>query len=153
MTMFQRNKVNYHLRNGEPLPPPRTSAAANVGPADYEEQLAGAILSRAKSARKRTLDAITASGALEPDRYVPLHHLREPSGVQKQRLQETMSGSKDYPELASLRLCARDKHRRRTVAARANVDPVEEREWMDGSGTGRIAPLTTDVLFFFGSVQ
>lgn len=67
LTMFQRNKVNYNLRNGEPLPPPRKPT--NDRQFDYEDQLAFDIMQRAKSARKRTLNVIRASGAFETEKY------------------------------------------------------------------------------------
>lgn len=67
LTMFQRNKVNYHLRNGEPLPPPRKPK--HERPQDYEDQLAMEIMMRAKTARKRSLDVIQASGAFEIEKY------------------------------------------------------------------------------------
>lgn len=69
LTMFQRNKVNYNLRNGEPLPPPRKPSSYRQAN-DYEEQLAYEIMLRAKSARKRTLVVIKASGAFETEKYV-----------------------------------------------------------------------------------
>lgn len=68
LTMFQRNKVNYHLRNGDPLPPPRTIQPEKSP--DYEERLAFEIMLRAKSARKRTLETIKANGAYTIDKYV-----------------------------------------------------------------------------------
>lgn len=64
LTMFQRNKVNYHLRNGDPLPAPKQPQAM-----DYEEQLVFEIIQRAKIARKRNLDTIKASGAYEVEKY------------------------------------------------------------------------------------
>lgn len=60
LTMFQRNKVNYHLRNGDPLPAPKQTKVP-----DYEEELAYEIMHRAKIAQKRSLDTIKASGAFE----------------------------------------------------------------------------------------
>lgn len=126
LTMFQRNKVNYNLRNGDPLPRPR--AAVRSSGQDYEDRLAVEIMQRAKSARKRSLNVIQASGAFETERYVPLHHLKEPSNMQKQKLQETMSGIKEYPELDSLRVNRRDKHRRRPARQTGEQDPVEECE-------------------------
>lgn len=68
LTMFQRNKVNYHLRNGDPLPPPKIPQRDRTN--DYEEQLAFEIMLRAKSARKRTLDTIKAAGAYEIEKLV-----------------------------------------------------------------------------------
>lgn len=66
MTMFQRNKVNYHLRNGEPLPPPRKPQLERVQ--DYEDKLALEIIMRAKTARKRSLEVIKSSGAFEMEK-------------------------------------------------------------------------------------
>lgn len=67
LTMFQRNKVNYHLRNGDPLPPPQPPKYERLPhhQQDYEDQLAMEIMMRAKTARKRSLDNIKASGAFE----------------------------------------------------------------------------------------
>lgn len=67
LTMSQRNKVNYHLRNGDPLPPPRKPQRERQQ--DYEDRLALEIMQRAKSSRKRTLDLIQASGDLEIEKY------------------------------------------------------------------------------------
>lgn len=67
LTMFQRNRVNYHLRNGDPLPLPRPIARRHRQ-FDYEEHLASEIMQRARSARKRTLGEIQASGALEAEK-------------------------------------------------------------------------------------
>ena len=68
LTMFQRNKVNYHLRNGEPLPLPELNTNAKKSSADYEDQLANEIMVRAKNARKRSLEMIRASGAFETEK-------------------------------------------------------------------------------------
>lgn len=46
--------------------------------------------------------------------------------MQKLKLQEKMSGIKEYPELDSLSLSAKDKYKRRP--RHVQVDPVEERE-------------------------
>lgn len=67
LTMFQRNKVNYNLRNGEPLPQPQVAIARPSVP-DYEDRLAAEIMQRAKSARKRSLNVIQASGAFETEK-------------------------------------------------------------------------------------
>lgn len=48
--------------------------------------------------------------------------------MQKQRLQETMSGIKEYPELDSLCVQRRDKHRRKPASLVATLDPVDECE-------------------------
>lgn len=63
LTMFQRNKVNYHLRNGEPLPPTKVYEQEKQN--GYVDRLAYEIINRAKTARRRTLESIKASGAFE----------------------------------------------------------------------------------------
>lgn len=139
LTMFQRSKVNYHLRNGEPLPPPRQPKYERAQ--DYEEQLAIEIMMRAKNARKRSLEVIQASGAFEIEkynfnqisdislntfssRYVPIHHLRESSEKQKIRLQERMSGLKQHPELSSLQTKA--CHKFKNGKQREKIDPMTQ---------------------------
>lgn len=62
MSIFQRKKIEYHLRNGSPLP-------VNKQPAAYKMTTtkcrSGIDFMHAKAARRRTLAAIRASGALE----------------------------------------------------------------------------------------
>lgn len=72
LTMFQRNKVNYHLRNGDPLPLPNLQSGNKKQ--DYEDQLANEIMQRANKARKRSLDMIRASGAFEIEKYTIRSH-------------------------------------------------------------------------------
>lgn len=60
LSILQRNKINYILRSGEPLPtskPLRKTATTNCFPAPD--------LLRAKNAKRRTLDAIKASGGYD----------------------------------------------------------------------------------------
>lgn len=62
MTMFQRNKMNYYLRNGEPLPPPqppKQMTEAQLKMQEYE------MIIRERAHRKRTLEDIINSGAYE----------------------------------------------------------------------------------------
>lgn len=62
MTILQRNKLQYYLRSGSPLPmpaaktPPKSNSANKSHSFDFR---------RIKTARRRTLDVIKASGALE----------------------------------------------------------------------------------------
>lgn len=109
LTMLQRNKVNYHLRNGDSLPP--TKAYEPEKSPTYEDRLAFEIMNRAKTAaRRRSFEAIQASGAFEIEKYVPIRHLRETSEQQKIKLQQRMSGITQHPQLDAFRLKSRYKH-------------------------------------------
>lgn len=57
-------------------------------------------------------------------RYVPIHHLREPAEQQKIKLQELMSGIKEYPELYGLNI--RNKHKYKRSESRKQSDPMIE---------------------------
>lgn len=64
LSILQRNKINYILRSGEPLPtskPARRVTSTNCFPAPD--------LLHAKNARRRTLDAIKASGGYDRTKY------------------------------------------------------------------------------------
>lgn len=67
VTMMQRNKINYFLRNGEPLPIPQMQRRIVASEA-YEMKRAQEILSRSKVARKRSLDTIMQSGVFEREK-------------------------------------------------------------------------------------
>lgn len=116
LSILQRNKINYILRSGQPLPastPPKKTAPTECFP--------GLDLMHTKMARRRTLDAIKAGGGYERTKYD--HHLYgghfhealkfqpfcwlslfwiiryipqkfEPSELKKVQLQEQMSGLK-----------------------------------------------------------
>ncbi|XP_054733649.1 UPF0193 protein EVG1 homolog [Anastrepha obliqua] len=88
MSMMMRKKINYHLRNGEPLPklePPR------INTKDTE---AGAleILRRARLAKRKSLEQILASDAYDIPPYRPRPTNRMPTEKEKKLLQEAMSG-------------------------------------------------------------
>lgn len=144
MTMFQRDKVKYYLRNGDPLPLPKISQKKYTAEQQYEDQLASQIIMRAKSARKRSLDMIKASGAFEHEKYylvvksfiafksavtnfdlrfVPIKHLREPSNIQKIRLQELMSGLKHNAELNGVTV--KNIHKQKQRAKPVTYDPIK----------------------------
>lgn len=61
LSILQRDKINYILRSGQPLPvskpKQKTSAITNCFPA--------VDLMRMKNARRRTLDSIKASGGYD----------------------------------------------------------------------------------------
>lgn len=110
LTMMQRKKIDYHLRKGEPLPLPERQKPIVQ---HDEHQQAYEIIMRARNVRKRSLDTIKASGAYSYDKFVPLKNIRETSDRAKKRLQELMSGVKEYPELNSMKLQNKYKHRKR----------------------------------------
>lgn len=68
MTIFQRDKLKYYLRNGDPLPLPKFYPPKMTTQQQYEHQLASQIIMRANSARKRTLNEIKASGAFQQEK-------------------------------------------------------------------------------------
>ncbi|XP_055376722.1 UPF0193 protein EVG1 homolog [Condylostylus longicornis] len=90
LSMSLRKKLNYHLRQGDPLPLPEIKKPGRT----EEEQIALEILQRAQNHKKRSLDIIRASGAYEQDRYRPPPNLRVPTDLAKLKLQETMCGHK-----------------------------------------------------------
>lgn len=61
MTILQRNKLEYYLRTGSPLPPPTT----NKPKPDSVNRRHSFDFRRIKMAQRRTLDIIKASGALD----------------------------------------------------------------------------------------
>lgn len=63
MTMFQRNKVEYFLRNGTPLPPPSVPEKPTENGSKFHGM-------RAKTAIKRSLETIQASGAFKYEKYI-----------------------------------------------------------------------------------
>lgn len=68
MTIFQRDKLKYYLRNGDPLPIPKFSPPKLTAQQHYENHLASQIIMRANSARKRSLEEIKASGAFQQEK-------------------------------------------------------------------------------------
>lgn len=66
LSIMQRNKINYILRSGQPLP----SSSSKPKP---KMTLTGCFpavdLMRMKNARRRTLDAIKASGGYDRTKY------------------------------------------------------------------------------------
>lgn len=121
LTMMQRKKLNYHLRNGDPLPQPNQQESNLV--CDDENMQAYRIMMRVRNSRRRSLDVIKASGAYEKDKYVATRHLRETSEQAKMRLQQEMSGIKEFPGASHLKVGAKYKHK---LKNREGCDPVQE---------------------------
>lgn len=86
LSILQRDKINYVLRSGESLPTSKCKGKPNNFPTPD--------LMRDKNARRRTLEAIKASGEYERDRFRPKSF--ESAELKKIRLQEKMSGLKHH---------------------------------------------------------
>ncbi|XP_053691985.1 UPF0193 protein EVG1 homolog [Sabethes cyaneus] len=91
LTILQRNKINYHLRTGEPLPPPKEHKYEQ----DYSNFLPMAITR--KNIKKRSLSTIIESGAFDVEKYA-VKKGKEPIERAKLKLQERMAGCKIYPD-------------------------------------------------------
>uniref|UniRef100_A0A1I8QFC8 Uncharacterized protein n=1 Tax=Stomoxys calcitrans TaxID=35570 RepID=A0A1I8QFC8_STOCA len=91
MSMLMRKQIDYHLRNGEPLPKPEPRRI-NINKDPDSEALE--ILRRAHNAKRKSLAEIKASGAYEMPRYRPKPDDKLPSEKSKKLLQEAMSGLK-----------------------------------------------------------
>ncbi|XP_004526916.1 UPF0193 protein EVG1 homolog [Ceratitis capitata] len=88
MSMMMRKKINYHLRNGEPLPKPKSPRVNTKDP----EAGALDILRRAQLAKRKSLEQILASDAYKLPPYRPKPTDRMPTEKEKKLLQEAMSG-------------------------------------------------------------
>lgn len=124
LTMMQRKKLNYHLRNGDPLPQSNQRESNLVS--DDENMQAYRIMMRVRNSRRRSLEVIKASGVYEKDKFVATRHLRESSEQAKLRLQQVMSGIKEFPGTNHLKVGARYKHKTKN---REFYDPIKECEW------------------------
>ncbi|XP_037944179.1 UPF0193 protein EVG1 homolog [Teleopsis dalmanni] len=90
MSMLMRDKINYHLRNGEPLPKPTPPPPIDTSVDPDENALE--ILRRARNAKRKSLQQIMASGVYEMPNYRPRPTNRKPNEKAKFQLQEAMSG-------------------------------------------------------------
>ncbi|KAM7359151.1 UPF0193 protein EVG1 homolog [Cochliomyia hominivorax] len=89
MTMLMRKQIDYHLRNGQPLPKPEPPRPLMSKDPDKE---ALEILQRAHNAKRKTLREIKASGAYDMPIYRPKPDDKMCSQKAKKILQEAMSG-------------------------------------------------------------
>lgn len=64
LTMMQRNKINYFLRQGSALPQPEMPTH-KLPSEEYELRRAREIMDRSRVVRKRSLDTIKKSGVFE----------------------------------------------------------------------------------------
>lgn len=67
LTMMQRSKINYFLREGSALPQPEMPMR-RLPSEEYELRRAQEIMDRSRVVRKRSLDTIKKSGVLEIER-------------------------------------------------------------------------------------
>lgn len=134
LTMLQRKKINYHLRNGDPLP----IWQQNINKKPLKQCSDPQYYNRAKSCCRRTLDSIMESDAFNVEKFIPKDAYKEPSEKAKLRLQQQMSGLKGDPELIKLKVKNKYKHNRREQDD-GEFDPAEEIlqeikeriEWLD----------------------
>lgn len=68
LTMMQRNKINYFLRQGSALPQPEMPTR-KLPSEEYEMRRAREIMDRSRVVRKRSLDTIQKSGVFEIERW------------------------------------------------------------------------------------
>lgn len=67
LTMMQRNKINYFLREGAALPQPEMPLR-RLPAEEYEMRRAREMMDRSRVVRKRSLDTIKKSGVFEIER-------------------------------------------------------------------------------------
>lgn len=122
MSMLMRKKINYHLRNGEPLPKPEPP------PINTKDPEAGAldILQRAHLAKRKSLEQILASDAYKLPPYRPRPTNRMPTEKEKKLLQEAMSGMR----LAETSVKAKRKPRIRTDFQATEENIIDERKFL-----------------------
>ncbi|XP_063904603.1 UPF0193 protein EVG1 homolog [Zophobas morio] len=90
MSMQQRKKMNYYLRNGEPLPLPTSRSSGQVS----SRKKLPLVVIRPGSSKRRSRDMILKSGAYEREKYIP----REPPvdrEKEKSKLQNKMAFGKE----------------------------------------------------------
>lgn len=68
LTMLQRNKINYFLRQGSALPQPEMPTR-RLPSEEYEMRRAQEIMNRSRVVRKRSMDTIQKSGVFEIERW------------------------------------------------------------------------------------
>lgn len=87
--MMLQKQINYHLRNGDPLPV-KSPEKKKINMDENARALE--ILKRARVAKRKSLDTIIASGAYDHQPYRPKPNGKFTSEKAKKDLQEKMSG-------------------------------------------------------------
>lgn len=67
LTMMQRNKINYFLRQGSALPTPEMQKR-KLPSEEYEMRRARELMDRSRVVRKRSWETIVKSGIFEVER-------------------------------------------------------------------------------------
>jgi hypothetical protein len=67
LTMLQRNKINYFLREGSALPQPQMPTR-KLPSEEYEMRRARELMERSRVVRKRSLDTIKNSGVFDVEK-------------------------------------------------------------------------------------
>ncbi|XP_055546981.1 UPF0193 protein EVG1 homolog [Wyeomyia smithii] len=119
LTILQRNKINYHLRTGEPLPAPKEHKFEQ----DYNNFLPMAITRN--NIKKRSLSTIIESGAFDVEKYASKEQ-KEPIEKSKLKLQERMAGCKIYTDDGRKR-----RQRRQSDDEVDFIEPDREAELLD----------------------
>lgn len=90
LTMFQRQKVNYSLRSGDPLPNFHTKL---IGTRTTPPE----IIFKPDTSRRRQYNSIVESGAYERDKYVPQQRVVDREFAKK-HLQDFMAYGKELKD-------------------------------------------------------
>ncbi|XP_018569045.1 UPF0193 protein EVG1 homolog [Anoplophora glabripennis] len=101
MTMMQRNKLNYYLRNGEPLPSARKISSGS-------KLNVPLVTIRPGSSKRRSRDTIIKSGVYERDKYYPIHP-KVDREKEKEKLQDKMAYNKEIKVRKAKVLKGKDK--------------------------------------------
>lgn len=96
MSTSQRNKINYYLRNGEPLP--NLYKEEKKRTKKQEE-----VLIRPGSSKRRMYSTIVDSGAYERDKFKP-QHPRFDRDLAKKHLQDVMAYGKEVKVKTNLKV-------------------------------------------------
>ncbi|KAJ8927848.1 hypothetical protein NQ314_019650 [Rhamnusium bicolor] len=87
MSMMQKKKFNYFLRNGEPLPPLSNASSTRSNPNIPK------VIIRPGTSKRRSRDTIVNSGVYERDKFHP--QPRVDREREKEKLQNKMAFNKD----------------------------------------------------------
>lgn len=112
LTTLQRQKVNYSLRSGDPLPSLENKTRRGFNPPP--------IIIKPSVAPRRTLEKIQESGAYEREKFIPMNPKINRDQA-KRHLQDVMTYGKDVPDLPA-------KPKKRDVESRFQ-NRYEERKY------------------------
>ncbi|KAF2898120.1 hypothetical protein ILUMI_08062 [Ignelater luminosus] len=113
LTIQQRQKVNYSLRSGEPLPPLHNNNKKSGNSSRYPT-----VTVRPGTSKKRSQYTIIKSGAYEREKFVPQHPKVDREKAKK-HLQDYMAFGKD--------VAPTPRRMRRTKPKKEELEPQENR--------------------------